>query len=125
MLENVINQRKIEALSYEEYLRNVVELAEAILHPERSMNYPDSVKNSEALRALFDFLDKNENLAVDIHDGVKRAIQPDWKRNFQKQQKIKLAIYEVLLVNSYSEDEATVKTDEVFDLIERQVEYDE
>lgn len=125
MLENVINQRKIEALSYEEYLRNVVELAEAILHPERSMNYPDSVKNSEALRALFDFLDKNENLAADIHNGVKRAIQPDWKRNFQKQRKIKLAIYEVLLVNNYSEDEAAVKTDEVFDLIERQVEYDE
>ena len=31
MLEDVIQQRKIEAMSYEEYLRQVVELAQAIL----------------------------------------------------------------------------------------------
>ena len=45
MLQKIIDQRKIEALSYDEYLRQVVELAEAILHPESSMEYPDSVKD--------------------------------------------------------------------------------
>ena len=34
MLEDVITRRKIEAMSYEEYLRHVVEMAQAILHPE-------------------------------------------------------------------------------------------
>lgn len=125
MLENVINQRKIEALSYEEYLRNVVELAEAILHPENSMEYPTSIKNSEAKRALFDFLEKEESLSLDIHNAIRKAIQPDWKRNFQKQQKIKLAIYQELLKNGYSEEEAMNKTAEIFELIERQVEYNE
>ena len=36
MLQKIITQRKIAAMSYEEYLRQVVELAEAILHPESS-----------------------------------------------------------------------------------------
>ena len=40
MLKKIILQRKIEAMSYEEYLRQVVELAEAILHPENSGSYP-------------------------------------------------------------------------------------
>ena len=39
-------------MSYEEYLRQVVELAEAILHPETTSNYPNEVKDSAARRAL-------------------------------------------------------------------------
>ncbi len=125
MLQIIINQRKIEAMSYEEYLRQVVELAQAILHPEENSNYPDTVKNSEARRALFDYFDKDEKLAVSIDTAVRNAMRPDWKRNFQKQQNIRLAIYQSLLLYGYNEDEATEKTNEVFDIIGRQVEYDE
>jgi len=50
MLQVLIDQRRIEAMSYEEYLRQVVELAQAILHPEDSLDYPDTVKTSEAIR---------------------------------------------------------------------------
>ncbi len=46
MLKKIILQRKIEAMSYEEYLRQVVELAEAILHPEATGKYPDDIKDS-------------------------------------------------------------------------------
>ncbi|MBT2663044.1 HsdR family type I site-specific deoxyribonuclease [Bacillus sp. ISL-45] len=125
MLQVIIDQRRIEAMSYEEYLRQVVELAQAILHPEENSGYPDAVKNSEARRAFFDYFDRDEKLAVNIDSAIRHAIRPDWKRNFQKQQNIRLAIYQNLLVNGYDEDEATEKTNAVFDIVGRQVEYDE
>jgi type I restriction enzyme R subunit len=125
MLQIIIDQRRIEAMSYEEYLRQVVELAQAILHPEENSDYPDTVKNSEARRALYDYFDRDEKLAVNIDSAIVHIIRPDWKRNFQKQQNIRHAIYKNLLVYGYDEDEATEKTNEVFRIAERQMEYGE
>lgn len=125
MLQKIIEQRRIEAMSYEEYLRQVVELAQSILHPENSGGYPDSIKSSEAKRALFDFLDKDENLAMNIDSAIRSAIRPDWRRNFQKQQNIREAIYEGLLAHGYADEEAAEKTNAVYDIVGRQIEYDE
>lgn len=125
MLQTLVDQRRIEALSYEEYLRQVVELAQAILHPEDGADYPDSVKNSEARRALFDFFDKNENLAVDMDSAIRSAIRPDWRKNRQKQNNIQDAIYRTLLSADYDEEAAAEKTHSIYDLVGRQVEYDE
>ena len=125
MLQKIIEERRIEAMTYEEYLRQVVELAQAILHPEDSSDYPETIKNSEAKRALFDYLGRDEQVAIEVDGAIRQAIRPDWKRNFQKQQNIRLAIYQKLLVYGYDEDEATEKTNEVFDIAGRQVEYDE
>ncbi|MEG0694074.1 MAG: hypothetical protein RR444_13545, partial [Oscillospiraceae bacterium] len=87
-------------------------------------DYPDTVKTSEARRAFFDYFNKDETLAVNIDSAVHSALRPDWKRNFQKQQNIRLAIYENLLVYGYDEDEATQETATVFEIAERQAEYD-
>ncbi|WP_027625313.1 type I restriction endonuclease subunit R [Clostridium lundense] len=124
MLQIVIDQRRIEAMSYEEYLRQVVELAQAILHPEENSDYPDAIKKSEARRAFFDYFDRDEKLAINSDNTIRNAIRPDWKRNFQKQQNIRLAIYQNLLVYGYDEDAATEKTNAVFEIAERQGEYD-
>lgn len=124
MLEKIILQRKIEAISYEEYLRQVVELAEAILHPENSGDYPSEIKDSPARRALFDYFDKNIVLAVDLDNKILESIKPGWKENHQKKQNIKRAIYNVLISNNYSEDDAVEKTEQVFDIVQRQEEYD-
>ncbi|MBW8349372.1 HsdR family type I site-specific deoxyribonuclease [Bacillus sp. IITD106] len=124
MLQIVIDQRRIEAMSYEEYLRQVVELAQAILRPEENSDYPDAIKKSEARRAFFDYFDRDEKLAINSDNAIRNAIRPDWKRNFQKQQNIRLAIYQILLVYGYDEDVATEKTNAVFEIAERQGEYD-
>lgn len=125
MLQKLIDQRKIEALSYEEYLRQVVELAEAILHPETSDDYPDTVKTSEARRALYDFFNQNADLAVAIDKEIRSALQPSWKSNFQKQQLIRGAIYNQLLQNGFDEDGAASRVNDIYDLALRQEEYDE
>lgn len=124
MLKRIIMQRKIEAMSYEEYLRQVVELAEAILHPETHGSYPDEIKDSAARRALYDYFEENAELTIDVDSAIRKSIQPEWKRNFQKQQRIRLAIYKKLLLHMYTEDRATEETNNVFDITQRQEEYD-
>lgn len=124
MLKKIIMQRKVEAMSYEEYLRQVVELAEAILHPETNGGYPDEIKDSAARRALYDYFEENVELTIDVDGAIRVSIQPDWKRNFQKQQRIRLAIYKKLLLHMYTEDKATEETNNVFDIAQRQEEYD-
>lgn len=124
MLKKIIMQRKVEAMSYEEYLRQVVELAEAILHPEESGSYPNEIKDSAARRALYDYFEENVELTIDVDGAIRVSIQPDWKRNFQKQQRIRLAIYRKLLLHMYTEDRATEETNNIFDIAQRQEEYD-
>lgn len=123
MLEEIIEQRRIEALSYEEYLRQVVELANSILHPEESGEYPDSLKDSAAKRALYDFFD-DETLAISMDQAIRASLRSAWKRNFQKQRNIQLAIYEKLREHAYDEARATNYVKEIFEIIERQEEYD-
>jgi type I restriction enzyme R subunit len=125
MLKNIINQRLIEAISYEEYLRQVVELAQAILHPEESSYYPDTIKKRESLRALYDFFDRNEVVAIGIDKEFRKSIRPGWRDNQQKQQNIKLAIYQFLLKIGWEENDALQKTITVFELMKRQVEFNE
>lgn len=124
MLKKIIMQRKVAAMSYQEYLKQVVEMAEAILHPEDNGDYPDEVKNSAARRALFDYFEEDLELTVDVDGAIRIAIRPAWKKNRQKQQKIRLAIYEKLLLHSYCKDKAEEETNQVFDIAQRQEEYD-
>lgn len=125
MLETIIEQRRIEAMSYEEYLRHVVELAQAILHPEEHADYPDSIKGSESKRALYDYFNKNEDIALAIDTSIRNAIRPDWKKNYQKQQKIRNAIYHCLADFDYGEEDAVEQTNIIFTIAEGQVEYND
>lgn len=123
MLEDVIRRRKIEALTYKEYLKAVVDLANSVLHPEESGGYPDSVKKSEAKRALYDFFDGNEELTIAIHYAIKGSIEPGWKGYKPKQNRVKRAIHGVLLEFQYEDTED--RTNQIYDLIQKQVEYDD
>lgn len=126
MLEEVITQRKIGAMSYEEYLKEVIELAKSIIHPENSGFYPDDIKDSEAKRAIYDYLGVRESsVAYEVDAAVRVSMQPDWLGNKQKQNKIKGAIYDTLCSCGYEEDKADNLTEEIFDLAKRQVEYRE
>ncbi len=125
MLEDLIQQRKIEAMSYEEYLRQVVELAQAILHPEEGDSYPPEIRNSSARRALYDFLESDASMAIDIDHAIRISIRPFWRENFQKQQSVRSAIYTRLIEAGLSESDATTKTEEIFELAKIQEEYEQ
>jgi type I restriction enzyme R subunit len=125
MLQKLIYQRRIESLSYKEYLRQVEELAQAILHPEENSYYPDSIKGKESLRTFYDFFDKNEKLAIELDFSIRNSLRPGWKENFQKQQNMKSAIYNTLIELGFDDDDAINKTNSIFELIGRQSDYNE
>lgn len=126
MLEEVITQRKIGAMSYEEYLKEVIELAKSVIHPENSGFYPDDIKDSEAKRAIYDFLGKEDSTtAYEIDAAIRSSMQPDWMSNKQKQRRIQLAIFDTLCIYGYDEDKAEILTEEIFDIVKSQVEYRE
>lgn len=124
MLEKVIAQRKIEAISYEEYLKEVIELAKAVMHPEDSGKYPDDIKDSKTKRAIYDFLGEEDYIpAFKVDEAIRSSMQPGWMSNKQKQNKIKGAIFDTLCLHGYDEDEADTLTEEIFDIVKKQGEY--
>lgn len=124
MLADVIEQRKIAAMSYEEYLRQVVELAQAILHPEDDETYPEEIRDSAARRALYDYLDCSCALTIGVDSAIRISVSPDWHTNHQRAQKVRIAIYKALIDAAVDKAKAEEKRDGIFDIAKRQEEYD-
>ena len=124
MLEDVIEQRKIAAMSYEEYLRQVVELAQAILHPEEDDTYPEGIRDSAARRAIYDYLECNYELTISVDGAIRISVSPDWHTNHQRTQKVCIAIYKTLIDASVEKAKAEEQRDGIFDIAKRQEEYD-
>ena len=124
MLEDVIEQRKIAAMSYEEYLRQVVELAQAILHPEEDDTYPEGIRESAARRAIYDYLEFDFELTIGVDRAIIISVSPDWHTHFQRAQKVRMAIYNTLINAAIAEAKATEQTEDIFDIAKRQEEYD-
>ena len=56
LLDALIEQRRQEALDYQEYLKKIVELSRQVSKPECQSSYPAAI-NTGPLRALYDNLD--------------------------------------------------------------------
>ncbi|GHV11089.1 restriction endonuclease [Spirochaetia bacterium] len=120
LLAEIIRNRKNAAQTYEEYLKNIIELTKKVINPEESGGYPATV-NTSAKRALYDTLSQNEDLAIKI-DGIIRATKKDgWWTNLQKQRAIKSALYDFLKnETAYDPDEMR---DKIYSVAEQQTEY--
>ncbi|MBY4728614.1 MULTISPECIES: type I restriction endonuclease subunit R [Burkholderia] len=112
LLDALIEKRKADAVAYEEYLAELVKLAKQAQSPSSGSTYPASLKSVEQ-KALYDNLDKNENLAVSVDHAILVARQDDWRSNIMKTRKIRNAIKSVL-----GEDDARV--DAILDLVKSQ-----
>ncbi len=115
LLDALIAQRKSDALSYKEYLAQVVTLTKQVQNPAPAAAYPSEL-DSPAKRALYDNLDRNAALALAVNTSVVRERQDDWRSSPVKTRKVKYAIKEAL-----SGDEAL--TEQVLELVKNQYEY--
>lgn len=95
LLDALILKRKEDALSYQEYLEEVVNLAKQVKNPGGQGGYPDSI-NTGARKALYDNLQKNEALALAVDAAVLLSRQDDWRGNNFKVKKVQQAIRGVL-----------------------------
>jgi type I restriction enzyme, R subunit len=95
LLDALIAQRRQQALDYQKYLQQIVELTKKIKNPTEGSSYPNSL-NTAAKRALYDNLDRNEVLALAIHDAVLANKQDDWRGNVFKVRKVRFAVKNAL-----------------------------
>jgi len=114
LLDALIEQRKKEALEYQEYLAKIVELTRKAKNPSTGYVYPTAM-DTAAKRALYDNLGQDESLALRVDHAINENRQDDWRTNNFKVKKVKLAIKSVL-----SDEELTDKT---LDLAIKQHEY--
>jgi type I restriction enzyme R subunit len=115
LLDALIEQRKKEALDYQQYLAKIVELTRQVVNPAAGGAYPRTI-NSPARRALYDNLSRNEGLALQVDGAVRASRQDDWRNNTFKVKKVKIALKGVL-----QGDE--VLTERVLELVKNQNEY--
>jgi type I restriction enzyme, R subunit len=116
LLKELIEERKRAAISYEEYLRKVVELTRKIAKPESSVKYPAKIRKSKALMSLYDNLGQDEELAVKLHDKIMLEKQDGWRGD-----PIKSRVMEGIIYACVGDDEEIIKR--IFKIAESQGEY--
>lgn len=96
ILDELIKARRDGAIAYEKLLEHYVELVKKTESPENNPRYPESIRHSGALRALFDNCGEDEALALAIDKAVRESKQADFRHNEFKERRIKQALYRVL-----------------------------
>ena len=113
LLGVIITELREKKINYEEYLKKMALLAKKVSEGEKD-DLPNSIKTS-ALRALFNNLNKNESLALQIDEAVRRVKQVDFRGNEKKERLIKQKIYQIL------QDDQEVER--IFSIIKEQKDY--
>lgn len=114
ILDELILERRREALDYAKYLQKIIKLTKRITKPSTTDEYPSSL-NTKAKRALYDNLGKNEQLAIAMDETIKYHKQADFRGHPLKEKKIKIAIKHIL-PEGY-------EVDEIFEIVKNQDEY--
>jgi type I restriction enzyme R subunit len=117
LLDTLIQQRRAEAISYENYLKRIEELSRQVVRPEESGSYPENIDTS-AKQALYDNLGEDADIAEDIDETLRQIKKDGWRGHQFKEREVKKAIYEKL-VNYNAED----RTEDIFELVKNQSDY--
>ena len=114
LLDEIIQRRKEAASDYEAYLEQILELAKKVKNPSDSDDYPNPI-NTSGKRALYDNLEKDESLALAVHEELIHSKPEGWRGNRIKERKVLYSIKKHI-----KDDE---KAEEIFKIVEEQGEY--
>jgi len=117
LLDELIELRRQQAISYQEYLEKVRELAKKVKYPASTgaSTYPSNM-DTMAKRALYDNFGKDEVLVTKIDTAVRYTKKAEWLGDKFKEKEIARAIQQ-----ETAEYEVNVKA--VMDLVKAQKEY--
>lgn len=113
LLDEIIMLRRNEAIEYENYLKKVAELAKRVSN-RKSEPLPSSIQTNAQI-ALYNNLNKDEELALKIDEAVRKTKKADFRGNPQKENEIKAAIYSILKNKN--------EVERIFEIIKQQNEY--
>jgi type I restriction enzyme, R subunit len=94
LLDEIIAARKAKAIEYEEYLKQIADLAKRV-QAGKPDNLPASI-DTPAKRALFNNLGEDEALAIAVDAAVRQSRPDGWRGIIPKENAIKRAIFAVL-----------------------------
>lgn len=94
LLNDLINQFREKKLTYLEYLQQIRNLAQQVIHKE-DKNYPKKI-NTNALKTLYDNLDENEALALKIDACIRDNKKDGWVGHNQKEKNLKIALRKII-----------------------------
>lgn len=94
ILQELIDKRKKEMLDYEEYMKELIELVKKA-RGKSANSYPESIK-TPGMRALYDNLGQDEDLAVRTHEVIKENALVGFRDNRLKQRKLIKALAKLL-----------------------------
>lgn len=118
LLDELIKLRKAKTLEYEAYLREIIALSGKVKKPGTASVYPSSI-NTNAKRALYDNLGKNEAIANLLDQKILTTKKDGWRDHIQKTKAVKYAIGEVM--GEFNVKEPDVEY--VFNLVKNQRDY--
>jgi type I restriction enzyme R subunit len=118
LLDELIKLRNEEAAEYEKYLEEIVKLAVKVKKPETSNEYPSSI-NTQAKRALYDNLEKDEPLTIAMDSAVIYSKHDDWEGTLSKEKHLKNKVVKPVLEEYGKLD----KLEDIFTIIKNQSQY--
>lgn len=90
LLDELIKQRKNGALNYEQFLKQIEELAKKVQPENKQNQYPANI-NTPAKQALYEIM-QNEDLTLAMESDISYNIEENWIGNTLKERKVKHAI---------------------------------
>ncbi|MFT4245483.1 MAG: HsdR family type I site-specific deoxyribonuclease [Micrococcaceae bacterium] len=115
LLDAIIKERRDQAISYQEYLDKLIDLAKKLGTEESDADYPDWANNG-AKRALVDFGFPDSTMPEKVDSAVVTSKPHDWVGNPMKEKKVKQAIAHIL-------PEDYERLNELFELVKARNEY--
>lgn len=115
ILDKLIKERKQGVIEYKDLLAYYVNLVKNVEYPEDNEDYPESIRSSRALQAIYDNFGEDEELALRIHKAVLSSKLSGFRGDAIKENKIKRELYKIL------NDDTEVER--IFKIIKKQEEY--
>ncbi|MBY4209098.1 HsdR family type I site-specific deoxyribonuclease [Rhodococcus fascians] len=115
LLDAILDQRRREAIDYEEYLAKLLDAAKKLGSGESDTMYPDWANNG-ARRALVDFGWPDPATPIQIDTAILTSKPHDWVGNTMKEKVVRRAISRTL-PNGFE------RLDELFELVKARNEY--
>jgi type I restriction enzyme R subunit len=119
LLDELIKLRKEKTEEYEKYLDEIVEHTRKIKKPNEKSTYPTSL-TTNAKRALYDNLGKNEELANKLDEKIMTTKKDSWRDYKMRLKQVRNAIKDVLKDYGITEDEEVSR---IFDIVKNQRDY--
>ena len=132
LLRALIRKRKQDAVEYEKYLQELVELARKVQNSDAATHYPSRI-NSPGRRAVYDNLvvrepppapyttnrEAKEHTALAVDEAVWNTRKADWRGNTFKEREVLQAIKKVL-GKALGDDADQGQVETIFSVVEAQ-----